>query len=880
MRRAALICSVAWICFQVPAGSAQVSVPLPGARPAPGTTPPNQAPPRDTTVPLPGTRPPVTDPEPDRPRVPIGRHGRPDINPYERDINMTVPLQYRDRSLGDVEVQLTFDDRILIDSAGFLRLLLPLLNTESRNTLAAALGTDPRFAPETLIATGIRLEYDPASLSVVIVRLDPNSRAVENLFAQPVEPTDDSTIRPARFSAYLNINAATSYQWSDSRFLNPLINLNGAVRVGPIVIEGDGQFSDSTSLSGTTTSYAFRRNYARLVYDQPESFRRWSLGDLDPEIRGQQSFAQLGGVSLTRQRRRFNAYRSGVLQGNRQFVLQREATVRIMRNGTLYQELRLDPGTYDLSSLPLLSGSNDIQLEIRDSSGSVQNLNYSSYLDPIDLEPGDFEYGLYVGKMNRRFGGSPTYGGPLALSGFFRRAPVNRPAYGIGIQATEAVQILTGQTQFILDWGGRLLVDAGASHSENGAGFAAGIAYDQVIDRAGLVDSFTIRADYFSRRFGSLTVDRPDVRASWSLNGQYTRAIRRDLAVAATASIQGSRDADSTSYRIGALTNYRFSPNWSVRAGIDYTRLPSRFATNDGPGFTISLVYQPTFRRRVEARYDSPTEMAQLSYTSAGANQINSLGYGAVATRDPDASFLQAFADYSANRFDASFSHAAFGRDFTNIGSTNITSLRVGTSIAFADGAFGFGRRINDSFAILYPHPNLRGRSVVAGQSLARNQYIGRSGTFGGAVNNFLSSYVNQSIQYDVQDPPAGYDIGPGIYRVTPPYRSGYAIRVGTDAFVSAVGTLMLPEGGPASLLGGRVIPLDGRPAEASQPMPFFTNSAGRFAIPNLYPGRRYRVEIYSASGGVIRSFAFTVPADSDGLVNLGPLVSGAGNME
>jgi outer membrane usher protein len=134
-----------------------------------------------------------------------------------------------------------------------------------------------------------------------------------------------------------------------------------------------------------------------------------------------------------------------------------------------------------------------------------------------------------------------------------------------------------------------------------------------------------------------------------------------------------------------------------------------------------------------------------------------------------------------------------------------------------------------------------------------------------------LSSYVTQSVQYDVEDPPTGYDVGPGVVRVRPPYRSGYALRIGTDAFVSAIGTLQFPNHQPVSLVGGRVVAL-GEPPE--DPVPFFTNSVGRFAISNLLPGRRYKVEVYGQPG----TFEFEVPQDSTGLVDLSTVLLRAGS--
>ncbi len=108
-----------------------------------------------------------------------------------------------------------------------------------------------------------------------------------------------------------------------------------------------------------------------------------------------------------------------------------------------------------------------------------------------------------------------------------------------------------------------------------------------------------------------------------------------------------------------------------------------------------------------------------------------------------------------------------------------------------------------------------------------------------------------------------GYDVGEGILRVRPTYRSGYAIEVGSAAFVSALGRLVGNQDKPLALTSGRLRSLDEPEAE---PQLFFTNSVGRFAIQNLEPGKRYRVELFTQPA---QGFEFTVPEDSDGLLDL-----------
>jgi outer membrane usher protein len=403
-----------------------------------------------------------------------------------------------------------------------------------------------------------------------------------------------------------------------------------------------------------------------------------------------------------------------------------------------------------------------------------------------------------------------------------------------------------------------------------------GIGFDHYIDRGGETDSFFLRADYISPNYASLSDPDPFNTSSASFSGQYTRQFSRRLVGTLTGSYQMSRANRSDSYRIGGAAYYRLTERLSLRIGADYSHSGSEFGLGNGVGVNVGIVFQPDYRRRAEARYESRDNTAELSYSQSGLNELESVGFGGVVGHQDGSVRAQAYASYAANRFDASVSHSSFGPNLADFGQLNATTVRVGTTLAFADGMIGVGRRINDSFILLSPHPNLGKRSVVAGQSLAENNYIGRSGALGSALNNFLGSYVTQSVQYDVEAPPTGYDIGPGVVRVRPPYRSGYALRIGTDAFVSAMGTLMRADDKPVSLIGGRVTLLDVAEGESPKPIPFFTNSVGRFAIASLLPGRRYLVETYGPNGTIDRSFEFTVPGDTDGLVDLGTVQAGS----
>ncbi|MFZ4164786.1 hypothetical protein [Brevundimonas sp. NPDC058933] len=785
---------------------------------------------------------------------------RPNINPYDRDIAMTVPLNFNRRVLGEMPVLLTRDDRFIVESVGFRALIDPLLTPEAQEELRSRLAGVESFAPEEINATGISLDYDPDQLAVLVLRIDPTKRSVESLFQggradEPGEKAED-------FSAYLNTNLSVSRRQSSGDVTAPSVFLNGAVRYKNLVFESDFQGRED-QFSG---DYEIERRYARFVFDQPAEYRRWYLGDLNVETRGRQGFAEMGGVGVTRQKQRFDSFRNNVLAGGRQLVLQESSTVRVLRNGIFIREFRLDPGQYDLSNLPLDAGSNDVQLEIQNESGRRETVSYSAYLDSIELEPGDYEYGAYLGVTNGGTFGSPDYSdGSLAFSGFWRKAFVNKPAVGLGLQASETVQNVTGQTQFILRNGARLQLDASASNGDNGGGYAYALSYDHFVDLGETYDSWTVVADYTSEEYATLGNEFGSNPTSWVFTGAYSHQFTEDWTATLSTSYRMGRGSNDDAYVVNAVSSYRFSPQWSVQVGAEWVDFGDNFAAGNanGAGVTFALVWQPRYDRRGEARYSSARNSGSVRFQQSTENRVGSFGYSVASTYDDGPGTLSGQVDYIANRFDASLTHSTFGPSFSSVTDEQITSLRVGTSISTAGGKVAIGRNIYDSFAILYPHQSLEDRPVIVGESFERGNYTSRSGALGPAVSNSLTSYVDQSVRYDVLGVPAGYDIGEGVRRVRPGYKSGYAIQVGSEAFVSALGRLVGNAAKPAALISGRVRLADD---PAAEPELFFTNSAGRFAIQKLVPGKTYRVELFTSPGA---GFEFTVPLDNEGLLDL-----------
>lgn len=788
-------------------------------------------------------------------------------NPYGRAIDLTVNIQFFKKDLGETILHLDKAGGVSFDAQPFSSAIKLVLNEAGQVKLDAAIAGRNVIRPEDLSTIGIVAAFDTENVALTIASIDPSLRKLVSIYHEGNNDAEkEVNASPSGFSFFADASVSESRLWSGpgAGFRHPSFFINSAMRVAGFVLEGSGQFADRNP-SSASKDFRFDRNFVRLVYDRPTMFLRSYFGDLTPEVRFQQNFVPMGGLGISRQKRRFDAFRTAVLQGNRQLILQRESTVDVYRNGALFQQLQLAPGAYDLSNLPLLSGSNDIRLSVRDESGVAQTVNYQTYLDPIDLEPGDFEYGGYVGKMSTRFGLSPKYDGGMAFSGFYRKAFLHHPAIGVGVQASRSVQQVSGQTQFLV--GSGLLDMTGAvSRSTSGTGYFAGLSYNLALDQSERSTSASFQGTFQSRLFtglgAPLQVNATIANASVIL----THGFSPRLSAQGGATFIHNRKPTNDGYRIFADGYYQLSRKWFVRGGIDYQRLSQSSLSSlsrrqGGFGFNAALVLRISPSDRAEARYDSHFDNAQLSYDHSPDGYVGSLGYGALLSRSKNQMAAQGFAAYTANRFSGSVSHSLAGTSIGQITNRQVTTARLSTAIAFADGALAITRRVGDSFAILTPHRSLKKHQVILGQLLTDSRYRSRSGALGGAVNGSLSSYVTQSIQYDVEDPPAGYDVGLGVYRVRPPYHSGYHLVVGTDAFVTATGTLIDDSGKPVSLTSGEVLDLSKADAAAAS---FFTNSAGRFAVPSLRLNNRYRVRLSSG-----QAFEFTVPADSEGLIDL-----------
>lgn len=773
-----------------------------------------------------------------------------------REMELSVSLVSGNQALGSVLVRISAAGQMSYEAQALREQLLGLLNDEGRAKLFELIGSQTFVDPAVLAASGFDIQFNQNRLELNVARIDARYRALRTLGEVPrrEDGAQLAYIRPAKFSAFVNLTGNVDYE--EGQTTKPELYIFGAARYKDVVVELDGALSDQFG-----QKYGFYRRSLRAFYDLPEKYMRVSAGDLRPDTTSLLRTPYIGGVAVERRKQTFGGFLPSPFLAGREIFLDTNSTVEVLVNGAEYQTFQLDAGRYDLASLPLQFGSNNIQLRVRDATGRQQLIDYNYFFEQIDLEPGDFEYSVAVGALGRTLSFQPSYSKKIAAIGFYRKALSSELLLGGGAQITDNRQLFAAEASIVPQVVPGIF-DFQAAYSR---GDKSGVA---------LRGNYRLRTgkDIASRRQISLSFDYQgkgyqtldDLAgfdlATLTLNVNYTQSF--STATFGSVGFTYVRQSDNrpTQTLTYAEVSHRLNNRFRITGGVEYGKDNVR-RTNFGVRFGIIALFGGDKRANVDYRSRLATTRANFSKSSG--NNVGSFGYDFGLTDSPGDVTADANFNYIGNRFDARASLFSRGNDFGSITDRKGARLQVGTSLAFADGAFGVGRPIYDSFAVLKPHSSLPDEEVVSGRSLKGDRYEARSGLLGGAIQSNLGSYAMQNFQYDFGNAEAGYDVGDGLARVNPPFHSGYKIVVGSDRNVSAVGVLLTGDK-PVSLVTGEITSQDD---EGFEKQTFFTNSAGRYGIIGLAPGKTYLVTL---NDGQSTALTISVPADTGGLYRMG----------
>ncbi|MCX7284625.1 MAG: fimbrial biogenesis outer membrane usher protein [Novosphingobium sp.] len=640
----------------------------------------------------------------------------------------------------------------------------------------------------------------------------------------------------------------------DEGFREPVMLLDGAVRLGPIVAESDGIWQAGARGAD------FQRLGSRLVFDDTKHLVRISAGDLETQARGFQSAPDIAGISLFRSYGVLNPQQIVRPRGDRAFRLDRASSVEVIVNGQQVRRLQLAPGNYNLRDFPFTQGGNDIRLNILDDTGRTEVVQFNLFVDQTQLGKGLSEFGLYAGVKAPLGLRGPRYSNDWTASGYFRRGLTDAITFGANFQA-DADSRMGGFEAVLGTRIGTFGTNVSFSKVDGvGSGHAFNATFQRLIQRpSGLGDTLNLFVERRSRRFAPVSFFLPDNPYRYELGGGYTHTF--------TTSFFGGVDARFSKGRAGRpdVHNYRVSAGWRLtdRATMNAeARYQRDTIGRDVSGF-VSLIVRLGRYSTVRSEFDTRDNRFRASYQTLNGSGVGSYNVTGDVERSDNGAGVSVNANYFANRAELGFSH--FGTYTRGFGDSvnQRSTFRLGTSLALADGAVSVGRPIFDSFAIVKPHRSLKKADVLIDATTFGN--AASTGALRAGTMPSLPSYSERTVGLDVKDAPPGTDIGQGAFRVFPGYRSGYVVTVGSDYNVTALGTMIDAEGQPVSLVSGTATEI----AHPDRPgLTMFTNRQGRFGATGLAPGK-WKIEMLDAARS---TFEIDVPADATGVIQLGSI--------
>ncbi|MBE0546700.1 MAG: fimbrial biogenesis outer membrane usher protein [Rubrivivax sp.] len=520
------------------------------------------------------------------------------------------------------------------------------------------------------------------------------------------------------------------------------------------------------------------------------------------------------------------------------------STVDVLINNRRSAQSNVQPGPFELTNVPIVTGAGQIQLVVRDMLGRETVINQSYYIAPLLLAPGLSDFSFEAGALRKNYGtrssdyssvfGAGTYrlGITDALTGEVRaEVQRDRAAAGAGVAA------VVGDLAVVAFAAGYAVADG-----ERGRHYVASI------QRSTPKGGASIAAEHFDRgyrQFGAGAFEtRPkhQIVAGGSL--AFGLGVTAGLSYTQRTPWEGARFA-----LVGAHVGIALPGNMHLSA----------YATqslNAGKGFAggLNLIIPLDDRRMMAASSARDASGHVVNTVQATQSVPAGPGWGwRVAGSDSETQRLQAGTTYNSNN--AQFTaQANAGQD------ANAVRLGANGSLGWMSGLAFASRRIDQGAFAVVQVGDLEGVAV----SLS-NQVVAVTNSKGLALVTGLLPYQLNQLTLDADLLPFGVEIG-GVRETVVPYaRSGAFIDFPVKRSRDALVVLQQPDGAPVPA-GARVTVTPGH-------QKFIVARRGEVYLVDLADDNRIKVRWKDGGCSMALKMATVVPGAEP--PRIGPLVCG-----
>jgi outer membrane usher protein len=519
------------------------------------------------------------------------------------------------------------------------------------------------------------------------------------------------------------------------------------------------------------------------------------------------------------------------------------STVDVFVNGSRVGTQQVTAGPFDITNVPVVTGSGDVQLIIRDAFGQQQVVTQPFYASRQLLKPGLDDFTISIGAERRNYGiESFDYGSGL-VSAYWRRGLTDTVSLELLANGDSDARAAGATIDFVPGSTGVVTLGAAGSTGDTGGGFlgVAGYQYQ------GFKYNFTVRGTWASPNFRTPGDDpnyplQRTVLASAGYNFGTSGTVGAAWADQQFRNQPGA-NTGTVSYSVTVSPRLFFNASLSRTQGVAAQT-----------GLFASLVYSLDDKTFAGADVTS-THSSGSTSTVAGATVQRSLpigegyGYRVRATTDQQ---------YFAGGVYA----GPYGRYSVDVASQDGVAAARAT-IAGGVGTIGgivfAARPIVDSFALV------RVDGVPDVRIHQNGNFAGRTDREGNVVITQLYPYAPTRVTIDDRDLPIDITLANRDRQVAPYFRSGAIVDFGARKLVNALVEVRIANGAP--LPAGAVV------HRADSPAAYPVGEGGEVFIADLEYGVPYVAEW---QGGSCRFAVDAALTKAEPMPRYGPIACAA----
>ncbi len=646
-------------------------------------------------------------------------------------------------------------------------------------TLWQELQLRPPSTPPRMIDNELFLVLSDAPGALVRWRIEELSQTLE--LEAPPQAFGDQKIELDRMATQVTLPAQlglfTNYDLQWQRRVGGEGSLDGLAELGLLTGRGD-----LNHLMLYRSSRGWTRLDTRWTWDRPEQLATLRLGDVISDAGSWGRALRMGGVQWATDfslRPGFLSFPLPTLKGEASLP----STVDVFVNNSQRLQGRVQPGPFDITDLPLVTGQGEIRTVVKDLLGREQVVVQPYYISPSLLKPGLTAYSVELGWVRENYGTqSNRYGQGLTQLTWRRGINSGFTAEGRGELAADQQTVGASGLWLLQDWG-TLNLSAAGSRSRD-AQARSGWLGTLGVERQGFGWSGAVEV----RRASPGFVQRGQpVSPRWS--GSATVGTQwQGWGLGAGLVYQGTLQRPSPEGFINPGTRL-----WTFNAGRGlgawgYVGL-SMLKAGHGGGTAVSVFWTLPIgdHQSVSTSWQGQRGGGQPAQDQWQLQFQNNpppgegLGYQALAESGGRRQLQAQWQDR----------HVALNGGIARAQGRTDLRAGVGGGLAWLDGSVYAGRRVDGGFAVVEvaDQPNVR--------VTHDNQVVARTDRSGRAFLPTLRGYQVNRVGVIADDLPLDADIESLDLQVTPAARRASLIRFPIGVSRTATFTLVDEQGHP-----------------------------------------------------------------------------------